>query len=41
MDPWPPEWSNDDDCYIEEEGEDYYLVNDRHPGTRILVVIVG
>jgi len=41
VDPWPPEWSYDDDCYIEEEGEDYYLVNDRHPGTRILVVIVG
>ena len=41
VDVWPSDWSYDDDCYIEEDGDDYYLVNVRHPGVRILVVIVG
>jgi hypothetical protein len=38
---WPSDWSYDDECYIEEDGDDYYLMNVRHPGVRILVVIVG
>jgi outer membrane biosynthesis protein TonB len=38
---WPAEWSYEDDCYIEEDGDDYYLVNVAHPGVRILVVIVS
>jgi len=41
VDAWPAEWSYDDECYIEEDGDDYYLVNLRHPGIRILVIIVG
>jgi hypothetical protein len=41
VDAWPPDWSYDDDCYIEQDGDDYYLVNARHPGARVLVVIVG
>ena len=38
---WPAEWSYDDECYIEEEGDDYYLVDVVHPEIRVLVVIVG
>jgi hypothetical protein len=38
---WPAEWSYDDDCYIEEDGDDYFLVDVGHPGIRVLVVIVG
>jgi hypothetical protein len=41
VDAWPPDWSYGDDCYIEQDGDDYYLVNARHPGARVLVVIVG
>jgi DNA mismatch repair ATPase MutL len=38
---WPAVWSWDDDFYIEEDGDDYYLVDVVHPEARILVVIVG
>jgi hypothetical protein len=41
VDAWPSGWSYDDDCYIEQDGDDYYLVDPRHPGVRVLVVIVG
>jgi len=41
VDAWPPDWSYGDDCYLEQDGDDYYLVNARHPGARVLVVIVG
>jgi cytoskeletal protein RodZ len=38
---WPAGWSYDDECYIEEDGDDYYLVDVVHPQIRVLVVIVG
>jgi len=38
---WPVGWSYDDDCYIEEDGDDYYVVDVLHPEVRVLVVIVG
>jgi len=38
---WPAGWSYDDECYIEEDGDDYYLVDVVHPEIRVLVVIVG
>jgi len=41
VDSWPSGWSYDDDCFIEQDGDDYYLVNLRHPELRVLVVIVG
>ena len=37
---WPAGWSFDDDCYIEEDGDDYYLVDLLHPQVRILVIVV-
>jgi cytoskeletal protein RodZ len=38
--PWPAGWSYDDDCYIEDDGGDYYLVDLIHPGIHILVIVV-
>jgi hypothetical protein len=38
---WPSEWSNDDECYIVLDGDDYYLVDVVHPELRIRVIIVG
>ena len=40
-DPWPAEWSFDDDCYIDYVGDDYYLYDVAHPGIRILVFVIG
>ncbi|HEY6129163.1 MAG TPA: hypothetical protein VIW23_13370 [Candidatus Acidoferrum sp.] len=41
VDVLPAGWSFDDECYIEEDGDDYYLVDVIHPEIRVLVVIVG
>jgi hypothetical protein len=38
---WPARWSFDDDCYIEEDGDDYYLVDIVQPEIRVLVVVVS
>jgi outer membrane biosynthesis protein TonB len=38
---WPAGWSFDDDCYIEEDGDDYYLVDIVHPEIRVLVIVVS
>jgi len=38
---WPAGWSFDDDCYIEDDGSDYYLVDMVHPEIRVLVVVVS
>ena len=38
---WPAGRSYEDECYIEEDGDDYYLVDVVHPEIRVLVVIVG
>jgi hypothetical protein len=40
-DPWPAEWSYDDDCYIDYVDDDYYLFDAYHPGIRILVFVIG
>ena len=37
---WPAEWSYDDDVYIVLVGDDYYLVDVRHPGVRLRLVLV-
>jgi hypothetical protein len=41
VDVWPAGWSFDDDCYVEEEGDDYYLVDVIHPEVRVLVIVVS
>lgn len=38
---WPAGWAFDDDCYIEEDGDDYYLVDIIHPEMRVLVIVVS
>lgn len=38
---WPVGWSFDDDCYLEEDGDDYFLVDLVHPEIRILVIVVS
>lgn len=38
---WPAGWSFDDDCFIEEDGDDYYLVDVIHPEIRVLVIVVS
>src|SRR5262249_27449796 len=35
---WPAGWGYNDDCYIEEDGDDYYLIDLVHPGARVLVI---
>jgi hypothetical protein len=40
-DPWPAEWSYDDDCYIDYVDDNYYLYDVYHPGIRILVFVIG
>ena len=37
---WPAGWSSNDDCYIEEDADDYYLVDFVHPELRVLVIVV-
>jgi DNA mismatch repair ATPase MutL len=37
---WPAGWSYDDECYIDEDGNDYYLVDAFHPDTRVMVIVV-
>ena len=39
--PWPAEWSFDDDCYIDYVDDDYYMFDAYHPGIRILVFVIG
>ena len=38
---WPAGWSFDDDCYIAEDGDDYYLIDVVHPEIRVLVIVVS
>jgi|SRR5579864_666153 len=40
-DPWPSEWSFDDDCYIDYIDDQYYLFNAFHPGIRVLIFVIG
>jgi hypothetical protein len=38
--PWPSDWSYDDDCYIDEIDGEYFMFDDLHPGIRIAVFII-
>jgi hypothetical protein len=40
MDAWPADWSDDDDVYIVLIGDDYYLVDARHPEVRLRLILV-
>lgn len=42
LDPWPSTWAYDqDDCYVDFVDGGYWLYNDRYPGERVAVLIVG
>ncbi len=41
VNPWPMEWSYDDDCYITYMDGDYWLLDPVHPGVQIQVFVVG
>jgi hypothetical protein len=41
VDAWPADWSDDDDVYIVLVGDDYYLVNARHPEVRLRLILEG
>ena len=38
--PWPSDWSYDDDCYIDEVDGEYFLLDALHPGIRIAVFLI-
>ena len=38
--PWPADWVADDDCYIEEDGDEYFLVDMVHPDLRVEIIVV-
>jgi hypothetical protein len=38
--PWPADWSYDDDCYVDFVDGGYWLFNERHPGTRVPLTIL-
>jgi len=40
VDAWPADWSDDDDVYIVLIGDDYYLVDARHPEVRLRLILV-
>lgn len=37
---WPAGWSYEDECYIEQDADGYYLVDVIHPELRVLVIVV-
>ena len=40
VNPWPSDWSYDDECYIDEVGDEYYLYDLAHPGVRIMLMML-
>jgi hypothetical protein len=40
VDAWPGDWDYDDDFYIDYIDDEYYLYDLRHPGVRIIVIVV-
>jgi hypothetical protein len=41
LDPWPDDWTPTDDCYIDYEDGEYFLIDLAHPGVRIALSIMG
>jgi hypothetical protein len=39
-DSWPSSWSYDDEVYIDQVDDGYYLIDPVHPGVRIIVYVV-
>jgi hypothetical protein len=41
LDSWPADWLLTDECFIDEVGEEYFLFDVLHPGTRVALFVVG
>lgn len=39
--PWPADWSYDDDVYVDDIDGEYYLIDPFHPGIRLLLIVVS
>ncbi len=39
--PWPGDWSYDDDVYVDEIDGEYYLIDPVHPGIRLLLIVAS
>jgi outer membrane biosynthesis protein TonB len=37
--PWPGDWSYDDDVYVDDIDGEYYLIDPVHPGIRLLLIV--
>jgi hypothetical protein len=37
--PWPGDWDYNDDVYVDYIDDEYYLINPRRPGVRLLVIV--
>jgi hypothetical protein len=37
--PWPVEWAYTDDVYVDYIDGEYYLIDLRHPGVRLLLIV--
>jgi len=40
VNPWPSDWSYDDECYIDEVSNEYYLYDMLHPGVRLMLMML-
>jgi hypothetical protein len=38
--PWPADWTYDDDCYVDYIDGEYVLIDLRHPGIRLALLVV-
>jgi len=41
VDVWPADWSYSDDCYIDYIDGQYFLIDVRHPGVRLALIVVA
>jgi outer membrane biosynthesis protein TonB len=39
--PWPADWSYDDDVYVDDIDGEYYLIDPVHPGIRLLLIVAS
>ena len=39
--PWPGDWAYTDDCYVDYIDGEYVLIDLRHPGVQLALIVVG
>ena len=40
VDPWPAGWAFTDDCYIDYVDDQYFLIDELHPGVQVALLVV-